>query len=189
MGITLIVPPELEPVTLYEVKNWCRVDLADPYFDPLLEANRIAAREYLEESTGRQIITATWKATGRCFVAEGTRLPKPPLQSVVSVQYRDVDGTLQTLDAAEYTVDVDNNCIQPVNAWPRVGDYTDAVQITFQAGYGDAASDVPQRVKHAVLMLALHWFDNPQPAVDERGYSVPRTTAALIRQLKDWQRL
>jgi uncharacterized phiE125 gp8 family phage protein len=44
--------------------------------------------------------------------------------------------------------------------WPSARSVRDAVQIRFIAGYGDAASDVPQAIKQAILLLVGHWFEN-----------------------------
>ncbi|MGX1495176.1 putative phiE125 gp8 family phage protein [Labrenzia sp. MBR-25] len=185
MGLTLVTGPGAEPVSLAELKAWCRVDFTDD--DTLLASNGVAAREFVEQATGRQLVSATWKMTARCFGAVQLRLPKPPLQSVTSVEYRDADGTLQTLDPSDYLVDLPSNSIEPVDSWPGVGDYPDAVQVTFVAGYGDAEA-VPQTIKHAIQCLSAHWYENREPAViGVSAAEVPTHVRSLINQAKTWR--
>jgi len=185
MGLTLVTGAGSEPVSLEEIKSWCRVDFPDD--DAVLTSNGIAAREYVEQATGRQLVTATWKLTDRYFRAVQVRLPKPPLQSVTSVQYRDASGNLQTLDPSEYYVDLSCNLIEPTDCWPSVGDFPDAVQITFAAGYGDP-ENVPQTIKHAIMSLSAHWFENREPAViGAQAVEVPVHVRSLINQAKTWR--
>ena len=44
----------------------------------------------------------------------------------------------------------------------------DAIKIEYTIGYGDAASDVPDTIRHALMMLIGHWYDHrEQTALDE----------------------
>jgi uncharacterized phiE125 gp8 family phage protein len=44
--------------------------------------------------------------------------------------------------------------------WPVTQIRDDAIKIEYVIGYGDAASDVPQTVRHALMMLVAHWYEN-----------------------------
>ena len=80
MALILITPPAEEPVTLAELKAWCRVDTSDD--DALITGLGIAAREYVEQALGRQLVTATFDLIYDAFPEAAIRIPRPPVQSV-----------------------------------------------------------------------------------------------------------
>ena len=77
-------------------------------------------------------------------------LPKCPVQSVVSIDYLDMSGTVQTMPATDYIVDCacEPARITPAfgRIWPICLPQMSAVSVTFDAGYGDATS-VPDGIK------------------------------------------
>ena len=90
-------------------------------------------------------------------------LPRPPLQSVTSIVYTDSEGAHYTVDADSYIADTASELGSIVlsygASWPSVTlRPTAGVEITYVAGYGDAAS-VPQRAKQAILLLVGHWYE------------------------------
>lgn len=168
MPLQLVTPPAEEPVSLADAKLHLRVDISDD--DALITALISAARQAAEMLTGRQIVTARWKlvldsfpgpslmgsfassAAGDPFSLPGHAilLPKSPLASVVSIQYMDMSGSWQTMPATDYTVDVacEPARITPVfgKIWPISLPQIGGVAVTFDAGYGPAAS-VPEGIK------------------------------------------
>jgi Phage gp6-like head-tail connector protein len=68
------------------------------------------------------------------------RLPRNPLLAITQVQYVDLLGVLQTADPSLYQVDITREVgrLAPAygQVWPSTRAQLDAVQITFQAGYG-----------------------------------------------------
>jgi uncharacterized phiE125 gp8 family phage protein len=164
MPLQLVTPPAEEPVSLAEAKQHLRVDGGD---DDLLIGSLIpAARQAAETKTGRQLITARWKlvldafpgpslmqsATGASFSLPGHAilLAKCPVQSVVSIEYMDMNGATQVMPADDYVLDVacEPARITPVfgKTWPPTLPQMGAVSVTFDAGYG-AASAVPEGLK------------------------------------------
>ncbi|MGG2476239.1 head-tail connector protein, partial [Rhizobium sp. BR5] len=59
MTYALIHPPQVEPLTLAEVKAHLRLDTAEE--DALLAALIRTAREHLERTTGLCLIRQTWR--------------------------------------------------------------------------------------------------------------------------------
>jgi hypothetical protein len=109
MGLVVVTPPAAEPISLAEFKLAARVTNAaedDLITDILIPA----ARRRYETDTRRQIVTATYDWFFQDFppqrAGEDSRIeiPVPPLASIVSVKYVDVDGVLQTLDSSKYVV-------------------------------------------------------------------------------------
>jgi len=162
MSLNITVSPTTEPVTLGEAKAHLNVDWDD---DDTEISNLIKqGRQYVEDVTGRALITQTWE-----FKLDGFKpiimIPRPPLQSVSSVQYQDASDATQTLASSNYTVDIDSEpgrlVESPTGSYPTTYDDINAVTITFVAGYGDAASDVPEIFKQAIKLYVERMYDMP----------------------------
>ncbi len=168
MALKLTTPPALEPVTLDEAKLHLRVDIN--YDDNLISGLIKSAREYCENFQNRAYYTQTLELTLDNFPSNNyIILPRPPLQSVTSIKYKDSDGNETTLDQSKYIVDTDSEPGKVVLAygesWPSFTPYpTGAVKIQYVAGYDDIAS-IPQMVKQAMLLLIGHWYENREATV------------------------
>jgi len=162
MPIVLQTAPQREPVTLEEVKTHLRVETDD--HDGALTQLIPAARQYVETITGRAFITQTWKLYADRFLYE-FRIPRPPLQSVTGVQYKDASEALQTLAASNYVVDTASEPARlhqnSNGTYPNTSNNLNAVTITFVAGYGDEAEDVPGPLRRAILLHIERLFDTP----------------------------
>ena len=90
-------------------------------------------------------------------------LPFPSLQSVQSIQYRDITGALVTLDPSFYTVDNASEpgvlTPAPGQFWPDTQNIMNAVQITYTAGYGTPAQ-VPSGIKSWMLLRIGALYEN-----------------------------
>jgi len=167
-ALRLSVGPTVEPVTLAEMKAFLRVDSHDD--DDLIEDALIpAARRYAEEVlTWRTFINTTWILTLDSFPPV-IEVPRPPLSSVTSIAYTDTSGDAQTFAAASYQVDTSSEPgrIQPAygEVWPSVRSELNAVRVTFVAGYGAAASNVPEGIKMGIRQLVAHWYEAREPVV------------------------
>ncbi len=148
MSLQLVTPPAGEPVSLAEAKLHLRVDVDDD--DALIGSIISAARQAAETLTGRQLNTARWKLVLDTFPCHAILLAKCPVQSVVNIQYLDMNGMSQTMPLVDYVVDTayEPARITPVfgKTWPSTLPQIGAVTITFDAGYG-AASAVPEGIK------------------------------------------
>lgn len=49
--------------------------------------------------------------------------------------------------------------------WPQTYTREDAVRVTWAAGYGPAATDVPAAIRQAMLLMIGHWFENREASV------------------------
>ena len=187
MPLQLVTPPAEEPVSLAEAKQHLRVDGGD---DDLLIGSLIsAARQAAETKTGRQLITARWKlvldafpgpslmqsATGASFSLPGHAilLAKCPVQSAVSIEYLDMNGTTQVMPASDYVLDTacEPARLTPVfgKTWPPTLPQMGAVSVTFDAGYG-TASAVPEGLKSWIkLRVGSLYGHREEMAVLSRG--------------------
>lgn len=183
LTINVVTPPATEPLTLAEAKAHLRVDGTDE--DTLITALIIAARESIETWSRRQLLTATLKLSLDEFpCGDGViRIPRPPLQSVSSIQYVDTAGDLQTLAAERYQVDAlgQPGRVAPAYGthWPATRDQLNAVHVTFVAGY----TSPPQTSKHLARLLVGHFYANRE-AVDSGLEEMPLGVKALAATLK-----
>lgn len=175
-GLTQTGLPSVEPITRAEAKLFLREtqDDQDAVIDRLIKY----AREHIEKiASGRQLITATYEMTIDGFPTI-IYLPKAPVQSVTSIQYVDTDGDTQTLATSGYQTDFTSDPARIVEAygevWPETRDELNAVTVTFIAGFGDAASDVPENYKSLALRIVTDRFDV------ERGDTVIGTSATSV---------
>lgn len=162
MAYKRTVEPATEPVTLAEAKRHLREDLVNTDNDTDISAIIKAARIMCEERLLRTLITTNWQLTLDNF-PEAIKLPMPRAIAVSSLQYYDPDGVLQTLDPADYLVDVDSEpgyIVPGVGlSWPSTQERINAVVVTYTAGYGANASDVPQPIKHWIKLALTDLYE------------------------------
>lgn len=160
MNLRLITAPAAEPVSVATAKAFLRVDGSDD--DSLITSLIKSAREKGEELSRRAFITQTWEMTMDKWPADGSplKLLRPPLISVTSVKYFDSDNVEHTW--TDYVVDIASEpgaiifTSLPSASLRESG----AITIRFVAGYGAADTNVPERIKTAVLALVAHWYEN-----------------------------
>jgi len=188
MRYELSTAPTGDVVEMADILDHLRVTEESDY--TYLAALNDRAVRWVERRTQRQLLTATWKLSLDAFPAE-IQLRKLPVASVTSVQYVDLDGDTQTLSASYYQTDYKSQDrpgrIMPAYgySWPNTrSSIYNAVTVTFTAGYG-TASDVPETIKHAIMMLVGHWYDHRE-AVDEVEFKpVPYAVDNLL-SLDEW---
>jgi len=158
MAVRIITPPATDPITLTEAKSHLRVDHTDD--DTLITGYITAATRYAEEFTGRAFITQTLELVLDEFRAQ-IQIPRPPLQSVVSVKYDDSNGLEQTLtEGVDFLVDTASQpgwVVAVESIWPETIETINSVRIRYVAGYVDGNSppseNVPRDIKSAILLI------------------------------------
>jgi uncharacterized phiE125 gp8 family phage protein len=176
LTLTTVTPPTAEPLLLQEAKDHLRVDSDDENAEiaRLIQAARVDAEGFLN----RRIARATLRLkldqfpgayrSGYCrdgltpWIRSGVdaiRPPSPPLVSVTSITYVDTNGDTQTLDADAYRVDSDSEPgrITPAygTCWPATRCETNAVTITYIAGYATTAEELaPDQVRRCCCTSA-----------------------------------
>lgn len=157
------VAPAAPLLTPEEAKLHLRVDHADE--DTLIAMLVGAVTSHLDGYSGilgKALITQTW-AVERSTFCNRMDIPLGPVQSA-TVQYYDSTNNLQTLASTVYAVLSDGLgpyvSLKYNQQWPQTYTRDDAVKITFISGYGPAASDVPEGIREAALLLIGHWYEN-----------------------------
>ena len=185
-SLELTSGPAVEPDTTAEAKEEMRIDFSD--HDTKIGTLITAARRWAEDYTRRAFITQTWVQRMDYFPNNLIELAKPPVQSVTSIQYIDTDGDTQTWAASSYIVDTKAiRCrITPEwgDWWPSERDIMNAVIITFVSGYGAAASNVPEEIRQAILMLVSHWYDHSGIVSDRQMHNIPLAAERLLHPFR-----
>lgn len=188
MSAILETGPALEPVSLAEAKAHLRLDAADE--DMLLASLITAARMHVEVLTGQVLITQSWRLYFDAW-PDKTRveIPIAPLQAISSVTVYDAEGVGAVLPSASWLADVVSNPGRLVRngsaLWPDPGQCANGIEILLTAGHGDAAEDVPQTLRQAILLLAAHWFETREPvALGRQTIEAPHSVAALLAPMR-----
>lgn len=190
MTLTLIAGPAAPPVSDADLAEHARLaqaigeTIGETSGDlPALIRCRDAAVAAVERACATALIRQTWDWRLRDWPdPSATPLPISPVLSIVSVERLSPDGTADPLAPETYALDrtgprpairaVSNLLPSP----PRGG----GVSIRFQAGHGDAPTDVPADLRQAVLLLAAHYFERRHAADEAALAPIPHGVSALL---------
>jgi uncharacterized phiE125 gp8 family phage protein len=152
MGIKVVTPPAVEPVTLAEARLHLRIDADQTDEDDLIQAFISAAREEAEHLTGRAIPEQTIELALDAFPEGAIELPRGAIVSVESVTYVDEAGATQTVDSADYALDDSQLVAWLLPAynfdWPATREQANAVRVRYVAGYASC----PALIKSWILL-------------------------------------
>lgn len=172
------VAPSSEPISLVQAKTQCRVDGSDSDVD--LSGLIAAARSHLEAYCGTPFVARTVAVKCDTF-ADFAAFPVAPLSSVSSVEYFDSAGVEQVLDSAIYEARGDGLTASVAlitgKSWPSIQTGS-RITVTAAVGY----DDVPDAVKHAMLLLISHWFDNR--SASGSSSEIPHGVDALLSNFR-----
>ncbi|MDB2415491.1 head-tail connector protein [Rickettsiales bacterium] len=145
--------PASEPITLTEAKNYLRVDGSDDdtYITNLIVATRQVAEKYMHNS----LITQTWKMSFDQYAPTNVNLQMGPVQSISSVKIITRNESETTLDSSAYYLNAGNERLI-FDACP----VSHKIEILYVTGYGDAASDVPEPIRNAILAHMAAIYDD-----------------------------
>jgi hypothetical protein len=203
--LSRVLDPTTEPLSLADAKNFLRVLIDDD--DTLIQSLITAARYECERIANRAFINTTFNLTLDYFPPYSSRystllppaivgpmsdrnywlnvsavaiqLPMPPLVSLSSITYVDVNGTTQTLNTSPSAGNVLISTGTPGQITPAYGKIfpitqpiLSAVNITYVAGYGPDATTVPIPVIAAMRFLVAMYYEKrtesvPTPEVVE----------------------
>jgi len=168
MALKLITAPTDEPIGLAEAKAQLRVDhtAEDVYIESLIQA----ARDVVEVESLHALLTQTWGLYRDAWPADDfLEIPKPPLQSVTEITYKDENGDTQTLSTDVYFVDTNQTpgrvCLKPNQSWPSDSLWPyGAITITFVCGW-TAARDIPPKAIQALKLQLADFYENRESLV------------------------
>ncbi len=159
--------PEIEPVTLAEMKRHLKTYETVTTEDDDITSLIVAAREWVEDYTGRALIDQTWRLTidqTGALVGDSVSeimLRKAPVLAITAFKSVDSDGVETAIDSSTYALR------EADSRWPRLVALSGATwgvgnfRVTFRAGFADrtgspieTASVVPERFKFAIKLWA-----------------------------------
>lgn len=152
-----------EPVTVDEIRKQLRIDHGEDDRDI---ADMISeARAYCEtvKLNDVSLIDATCVDYLDGF-GDDIELRWSPVDSITSITYVDTAGATQTLATSVYELGTRNGLgvvrLKYSQNWPSTRGHEDVVTITYTAGYGTAASDVPLGIRRWIKARASWLYEN-----------------------------
>ncbi|MEO1330339.1 MAG: hypothetical protein AAFW46_11805 [Pseudomonadota bacterium] len=186
MALTLAAGPATPPVAIADLAEHARLAHligADAEDQGALTRCLDAASAAVERACGTALIRQTWDWRIVSWRDGGAEpLPLAPVLSIEEVALVSAAGVETALDPAHWRLDragpretlrAAAGALPPI---PAGG----AARIRFQAGYGDAPDDVPADLRHAVRLLASHYFERRHAADEDALAPIPSGVAALI---------
>lgn len=150
----------------------------------IIESYRDAATRMCEQHTGYAIGQQRWRLSLPAFSGSSIRIPLPPLVSVQSVKYYDLNGVIQTVDTSAYYVDpnrlLGEVTIKPGMSWPVVLGRSDAVMIDFTCGNASVDADMVA----AILLLTGHLYENREAVTGFTLSELPWGVESLLSPYK-----
>jgi uncharacterized phiE125 gp8 family phage protein len=158
----LKTPPSQMAVTIEDARASLRTDGID--LDPQISIWVQGITATLEHEIGQKVMPQTWLWVGDAF-PDAIRLSHP-VRSVSAVRYRDATGAEQTLDPADYLLDVQRyqSWLVPAagKAWPATFDQVNAVSVEVVCGMAADAAElatVAPNVRTFILARLIETFD------------------------------
>jgi uncharacterized phiE125 gp8 family phage protein len=162
----------VEPLDPAKLKGPLRIDYADD--DEELRSLIVEARQWAESKLGRVLINQTVTEKFR-DLGDTLELRWPAVSSITSVAYIDTNGTSQTLATSVYELGqhlgIGRVRLKYGQVWPSTRDQHDAVTVTYVAGYGTAATNVPKAIRQAMTLYIQYRYDG---SIDEQLLTAAR---------------
>lgn len=183
----IVTSAALTPVTAAEIETYSIITAGQDtaLLTRLIEAATAAVEDYL----CRKLITQTWKMFLDRWPQDGIiKVFFGDLQSVTHVKYTDVDESTETFSTDYYLVDANSVpgriLLGYGDSWPS--DTLSArypIEIQFVTGYGAATTNVPQDIRHAIMLMVGEMYDNRTP---EAKISTAVESLLYKHRIWDW---
>ena len=182
--------PAAEPVSTADAKTWLYVLSSETDHDDLIDSLVKTARRYIETEKNTALINQTWKYYLDEFPCNGDAIvfDMYPISAITDVSYIDTNGDTQTWNiSGNYSIETHH--LKPARlvpgvdkVYPSTQDVPNAVIITVTAGFGAAATNIPEEVVTAIKLLIKLWYDNPED-MNVKGRPWERTAKLLLNNL------
>lgn len=170
-----VTVPAAEPLSVPETKTYLRVD--DDTQDGLIGDLIVAARMNAESWMRRSLITQSWMLGYDDCLPERVNLPMGPVDSITSVVTIARDGGTDTVSSSLYALNSAKN--QLIMDVPIRGFH---VEVSYNAGYGADASDVPAPIRQGLLCHVAALYENRG---QDGEYVIPGQVYALYAPYRE----
>jgi uncharacterized phiE125 gp8 family phage protein len=185
----LTSPAITESVTLAEAKAHCQVDPDFLDDDAYLTRLITVAREHTQERTRKLVAEANVEMYFDDLPME-VEFPWYPVDSLVSITYKDVNGQWQGIGTTgngnvmlnKFRLPAKLILLNNPKTYKSVRTYSaENVVITFKAGFGSPSWPVvPERLKQIMLLLIRDMYDNRESTDTKQRYNVPMAAENLM---------
>jgi uncharacterized phiE125 gp8 family phage protein len=189
MSLVLTNSPTIEPVSLAETKLHLRVD--SPTDDMLIASLITTSRMQIEQALSLALLAQTWSYFIDAWPHDPLLLPLAPVIQLDLVRAFGLDDTPTVFLPLAFQLD---GHAQPPrlarrSVAPGFGPLRklNGIEIVFTAGFGAAASDVPAPIRHALLLLVAHWYE--QRSLTDALPSNLKLPEAIAALLMPWRTL
>tara|TARA_R110002033_G_scaffold13462_1_gene40130 strand:+ start:464 stop:1138 length:675 start_codon:yes stop_codon:yes gene_type:complete len=213
-GLTTTTSYTTDVVSTNEVKSALRIPDSDSTHNTLIGTCRDVATKVVMEMLQRTLTKETLKLGLDAYpygygsaddslpytegitvgpymnrIGNAIYLPRPPLISVTHVKTFDDSNNATTVAASTYYVDsqspIPRIILRTGQTWDNLLRVANAIEVTYEAGYGTAASTVPTPIKQAITVMAVNYFENPEPILKgESTSNVSGLISSLLRPYK-----
>lgn len=179
MSVKTITPPASEPVSLAEAKLFLRIDQNAE--DDLITTLIVAAREAVEAGCGRALIKRRVRESldiWRRDSVGGAVLGLGPVSSVVTVRLLATNGAQSVIDPDRYRLEgsYDRPRLVFEAGVPATLRSAGGIEIEYDAGYAEDASDLPVALRLSVLQIIAALYEARQGEAQ-----IPEAARALLR--------
>ena len=186
MSLRVIDPPSCEPVSLLEMCVFLKLPVENQE-ESLIKNLIKTARQAVEAFTARALIHQSWRfqsslayglaLSDNAYLSghksrglKGLELPRSPfIQLIGKPKFVDDYGTH---DISSYRLDSAGR-VAKMHFGDLPIEYRGMLQIDFTAGYGDKPEDVPEPLRHGILMMAAELYENRTGVNDNQGLPLP----------------
>lgn len=184
MRVKIKTEPTVEPVTVADLtdagNDFLKIEFDED--DTLIGEMITAARRVAEEHVNRKFITQTLTVYWDEFAME-LPLPYPPHISVTSVKrlFKDTTTTL-TLNTDYFQLGTNTSDFILKDLDLHGGQ---SLEVEYVVGYGAAATDVPEAIRHAIMRIVAGMYDFRTDFVEGKTIStIPLDSRRLLEPFR-----
>ena len=177
----LLTPPDVEPISLIQAKNWLRIDHSDE--DELVAALIASARLIVESASGSMMITQSWRIVMDAWPTGDINVPLAPVSAILALRTLETTGASVLVAPSSYVADISGGQgrIRFLKAPPTPQKSIGGVEIDVELGFSSSPQGVPETLKTAMRLLIARWYEQRGDVESDGAFErMPPAVAALI---------
>lgn len=184
MSLILLESPKEEPVSLMEIKAFLKLEGKEE--DPLLTTLVKIARQAIEAYTARSLVYQSWRFTTNLDYSlsrsdplyltgqksrslKGLEIPRSPFVDLLEPPQLLVHHQ-QPRPLSHYRLDTAGR-VAKLHICTTVSGYfstSSLLQLDFKAGYGSTSEDIPEGLRHGILIMVAELYENRLDSLNHR---------------------